>query len=374
MRKFLVFAIVAMALTIFNGCQKSDEPVLIDAQPQVAVKPDVYVENGYLAFKNIEAVDSVIQLLSTMDSIAIESWEQQIDFKSARAAFNALFAEYDKLESYEAFIAFKKRNRGKLKFNEMDEDDCSIDYPFATTYFIPVLNKNGLVKIGRSLIKYTDTKHIVVRNGNINALNDIESQIHTGNIFIFPKLKAYYHDDDLIHDFPEDNPSGAYNSWYEKTSRRRLKNELRIDRYRFNWYDYDNNREVWTVGYKIIFKQQAQKRRNSRRRWKNYSTRYTFDDMKKQVGTGSVYEFDPYTPPVSSTVSPYAFIVIDEEKTYYYPINEYDIPPLLSKPLVSFSCETSCQGFDGILYPIDHPVHSGFTASSGAYWNPIPDY
>jgi hypothetical protein len=125
---------------------------------------------------------------------------------------------------------------------------------------------------------------------------------------------------------------------------------------------------------KIIFKQQAQKRRNSRRRWKNYSTRYTFDDMKKQVGTSSVYEFDPYTPPVSSTISPYAFIVIDEEKTYYYPVNEYDIPPLLSKPLVSFSCKTSCQGFNGILYPIDHPVHSGFTASSGAYWDPIPGY
>ncbi len=46
MRKFLVFAIVAMVLTIFNGCQKSDEPVLIDEQPQVVVKPDVYSRMG----------------------------------------------------------------------------------------------------------------------------------------------------------------------------------------------------------------------------------------------------------------------------------------------------------------------------------------
>ena len=42
----------AMALTIFNGCQK-DELVsqLAEEQPQEVIKPDVYVENGYLVFK-----------------------------------------------------------------------------------------------------------------------------------------------------------------------------------------------------------------------------------------------------------------------------------------------------------------------------------
>ncbi len=76
MKNLFVFAIVAVALTIFNGCQKKEQVLIDEVQPQVAVKPDVYVENGYLAFKNMEAVDSVIQLLSTMNRNEKKVWEQ----------------------------------------------------------------------------------------------------------------------------------------------------------------------------------------------------------------------------------------------------------------------------------------------------------
>jgi hypothetical protein len=47
MKKLIVFAIAAMALTIFTGCQK-DEHVLIDEQSQLAIKPDVYVTGIWL--------------------------------------------------------------------------------------------------------------------------------------------------------------------------------------------------------------------------------------------------------------------------------------------------------------------------------------
>jgi hypothetical protein len=91
MKKLFVFAMVAVGLTIFSACQK-DELIdqQVDVQSQDVVKPDVYVENGYLAFKGIEAVDSVIQLLSKMNTAEKEVWEQQIGFKSARSEFDAL--------------------------------------------------------------------------------------------------------------------------------------------------------------------------------------------------------------------------------------------------------------------------------------------
>jgi len=72
MRKFLVFAIVAVALTIFNGCQKSDEPVLIDEQPQAAVKNPMFigldtigfsVENNHLVFENEQEYQKCIDFL-----------------------------------------------------------------------------------------------------------------------------------------------------------------------------------------------------------------------------------------------------------------------------------------------------------------------
>ena len=63
MVKFFRFLVVMAAIiTAFGSCQK-EEPDLIGEQPQAVVKPDVYVKNGYLVFKNMNSVDSVIQVL-----------------------------------------------------------------------------------------------------------------------------------------------------------------------------------------------------------------------------------------------------------------------------------------------------------------------
>jgi hypothetical protein len=367
MKKLVLFAMVATVLTIFNGCQK-DEQVLIDEQPQAVVKHDVYVENGYLAFKNMEAVDSVIQMLGKMTTTEKETWESQIGLKSARSEFDKHFEEYEKLISKSEFLRFKSNYSETLKFNEIDEDDCSIDYPFATLHFLPVLNNKGVVKIGESLIKYTKEDHIVIKNGDINILDNLEDNMDNDNVFIYPKLKSSYNEDDLIHDFPEDNPFGSPNRWHEKTSTRRLLNELRIDRYRTSYKDANWN-EYWVIGYYVNFKQRAQKK--SWGSWIDYDTRYTFDELKKQIGNETIKEYNPYTPPVSPSVKPSANIVLHHfQSNPIYGI----IPDLVDIPLISFSAKTSCQGFDGILYPIDHPVHSGFTNSSGGTWTPTPAY
>jgi hypothetical protein len=226
MKKFIVLAMVAVALTIFNGCQK-DELVLIDEQSQLAIKPDVYVENGYLAFKNMEAVDSVIQLLGKMTKTEKEAWETQLGFKSARAEFDKLFDEYDKLESYQDFLTFKKRNSDNLKFNESDPDDCSIDYPFATKYFTPVINTKGIYKVGRTIVKYTSDNQIAILDGDINKLNNLNSAVNDKMIISIPQLKSS--EITSIHNFPEDNPTpNDPNPWHRKPgiSDRKLKNEL----------------------------------------------------------------------------------------------------------------------------------------------------
>ena len=213
MKNLIVLALVAVALTIFNGCQK-DELVrqLADEQSQLAIKPDVYVENGYLAFKNMEAVDSVIQMLGKMTTKEKEVWETKMGFKSARADFDMLFNEYDKLESYEAFLAFKERNKGNLKFNETDPTDCSIDYPFATRYFIPVLNTKGIYKIGNSIVKYTSIEQIVILDGDLNKLNNPDKFITHERVVKMPLLKSVDLRDIYIYDeFANDNPNPQQN-------------------------------------------------------------------------------------------------------------------------------------------------------------------
>ena len=86
MKKFGILMMTLAALTVFNGCQKQEltDRQLADeeVQPQVVVQPDVYVENGYLAFKNIEAVDSTILLLNKMTTSEKETWEN-LGFKES---------------------------------------------------------------------------------------------------------------------------------------------------------------------------------------------------------------------------------------------------------------------------------------------------
>src|SRR5690554_5657946 len=132
MKNLILIAMTALALTIFNGCQKENPEVdqLVDGpQPQEAVKQDVYVENGYLAFKNMKAVDSLIQILNKMTRAEKETWEKEMGFISARAGYDALFDEYENLSSSEAFLSFKEKNKGSLKFNEYEPDIVPLIIP-----------------------------------------------------------------------------------------------------------------------------------------------------------------------------------------------------------------------------------------------------
>jgi len=85
-KKIGFFAVMAAIIATIGGCQKeelTDRQLTGEVQPQVVVQPDVYLENGYLTFKNIEAVDSIILLLNKMTTSEKETWENQLGFKSA---------------------------------------------------------------------------------------------------------------------------------------------------------------------------------------------------------------------------------------------------------------------------------------------------
>ena len=114
MKKIIFLAMAAVALIIFNGCQKENLNVdhLVDeVQLQFVVKPDVYVENGYLAFKNLQAVDSLVRLLNTMTTDERINWENQLNFKSAKTHYAPIFEESERISSIEDMIAFKEKYR-----------------------------------------------------------------------------------------------------------------------------------------------------------------------------------------------------------------------------------------------------------------------
>ena len=92
----MFMAAIAMVLTVFNACTKDELPAGKQVSGELnSKKPDVYLENDYLAFKNMNVVDSVINLLNGMTRQEKEAWEQKMGVTSARHEFDKLFDMYE---------------------------------------------------------------------------------------------------------------------------------------------------------------------------------------------------------------------------------------------------------------------------------------
>ncbi|MDX9881604.1 MAG: DUF4848 domain-containing protein [Prolixibacteraceae bacterium] len=354
MKKLMFLAVIAMVLTVFNACQKDGLEIDQKTDLVATEKPDVYLENDYLVFKNMTVVDSVMNLLSKMTRNEKDVWESNFGFKSARVEFEKLFDEYEQLNSMEEFLAFKKRNLEKLKFNNLDPEDCSIDYPFVTTYLAPVLNANGVCKVGNSLNKFTMEDQIVILDGDLKKLKNIETYRDDKVVYVFPKLKSTS-STDLIDDFPDDDPSENEDRWWTDNinNKRRLLNELKIYRYVYTTPN-PNGGPYLVKGYEVYLEQRAQKR--SWGSWNDYNTTYVFENASFKIN-------DQATSYPPTGTSPEVRPSYRWDLKAYYKVTPYEIwmtETLLGMPQVSLQADVSCRGFDGTLYPLDHIEHSVF--------------
>jgi len=305
----------------------------------------------------MEAVDSVIQLLGKMTTKEKEIWETQLGFKSARAEFDKLFNEYDKLESYEAFLAFKERNKGKLSFNETDPSDCSIDYPFATGYFLSILNSEGTYKVGRSIIKYNEDNQYVIADGDLIKLNNIDDYLTDKMVITFPRLKS--NEITVLHSFPEDDPkTNSSNEWHRKDNidDRKLKNELFIDRYMNQM-----SPGLWNRGYYVYLNQRGQK--ISWGKWKDYSTTYGMRKIRCEIGSNYHHDINTY---ISIEVSSGVNFLLDNDSDFISWPTPY-APPLYPIPSIDFAAEVSFRGFgfeNSEFYKIDNPTGYALATSN----------
>jgi len=184
MKKIIVLAIVAVALTIFNGCQKEElVSQLADEQPQAAVKPDVYVENGYLVFKDFDTYAKVSDKLDLMSKSEFENWEKEIAFFSAIYLLNEVYSKLEIEESEENYKKIKAEYDGKLFFTS----DNDILLPFYATAWQKVLNPEGEVKIGQTLYKFFKDREIMIMDGTKNDLLNLDRIISDTT-----KVKVFY--------------------------------------------------------------------------------------------------------------------------------------------------------------------------------------
>ncbi|WP_423128666.1 DUF4848 domain-containing protein [Gaoshiqia sp. Z1-71] len=267
MKKLFLFAFWAVGLMFFFACSKEN----LDDVSTSKVEPkgssgDVYLENGYLVMKDLTTADSLLNALSKMTSSQIEAWENSLGLVSARSQYEPLFEEYENISSREEFLAFKAKYANQLSFNESDEEDNSIDYPFIPTPYTPLLNSDGIMKIGSSVFQYTKSGRNAVYDGNLNKLKNIAQ--YTGDEMVEIQMKSKSSQTSTI-----DNFSG----WRTFGSRRFI-NELMVEKIRIWYADKE-----WQRYNRYYLRQRGQKK--SIFGWNDYRTVYYFNRLYFKYGT-----------------------------------------------------------------------------------------
>lgn len=342
MKKFIALAIAVVALTIFNGCQK-EELVLTDEQPQAEVKPDVYVESGYLVLKDLNVVDSVMKSLKNMNQEQVLAWEKQLGFESARTHYDKILIGSEKINTVEEIISFREKYKDVFKWNETDTTDFSFDYPFYHTNLLPLMNKDGLLKIGKSLFKYNKENRITIFDGDISKLKEaMKLDRNTDNVFILGKkgdLKA--HSISLLTNFVEDYGSARMGDYIRWSSDKRMKNELK-----YEVFTYTTVNGTWEGGYQYYLVQQAQDRTLGV--WWNYYTSYRVQNIVYKVNGNTVF-YDPNAYTTGNIKPDFSYYI-------YSAITVYSItePPLSSISRsypIYISCPSTNKDFSN-YYPI----------------------
>ncbi|MEE4198555.1 MAG: DUF4848 domain-containing protein, partial [Bacteroidales bacterium] len=344
MKNLILIAMTAVALTIFNGCQKDElgvSQLADEVQPQEVVQPDVYVENGYLAFKDLNALDSLIKVLNTMTPDEINSWENSIGFISARTYYSPIFKESERISSFEEMVAFKEKYKNVLKWNKLDSNDYTFDYPFYKTGLVPVMNKDGIFKIGRSLVKYAKDKKIIIADGDTDKVElALSLNKSTDGIIIYNHndlLKSSSEHFTITYftdDYPPESIDGSYIRW---SSSRKMQNKFAYEAFTYKLYN-----GLWEGGYQVYLRQNARKKTWGI--WVNYYTVYKVSGLTYKKNGVTLFTLGSYTSPETK---PYNFIYIDRTITASNVLNEPSIP--VPYPL-DFACSSTCRGFD--YYPI----------------------
>jgi len=191
MRKISLIFVAITGLGLLFSCQQSEliEPEVLTNQK------DVYVENGYLVFKNLQSADSVLKEVYQMDEFNFSAWEKSIGFQSARSLIQELYEQSKMLNSKDELEKFLAKNQKYLILSKIDTTS-NISVVFESERWNPIINREGIVKVGKSLIIFDSGKTISILDGDIKKIGlarNYEISLDKENIFISkvqPMLKG----------------------------------------------------------------------------------------------------------------------------------------------------------------------------------------
>jgi hypothetical protein len=175
MKRYYSFILIAFVFSAVS-CNKEivDESApnndLIHLQDYLATEiiDDLSYNGDYLEFKSKEIYDSIRNVLDNMEYSDFVKWEKNIGFKSARTWRDEFENTLSESKSQENFDSVMKKYSD---YFDTDNDQV-IRYKFYAESLDRILNINGVVKIGKSLYKFTKDNEYISYDGNIQRIKD----------------------------------------------------------------------------------------------------------------------------------------------------------------------------------------------------------
>ena len=279
MKILLYFTVVCILFSCSNDKNFEYDMPLTKGRTACISNEDIRVENGYLVVKDFDVLDSLEQTCIEMSENERIEWERKIGFESAYSHFKSYFDDFDDLEDDEQMKAFQKQYQGVLKI--IDENGClDVDYPFNVHGKAEILSKDGKIKIGNTLWIYKNNRKITIKNASkdrMEAFADaVNSDAENGVI-------VDYYNTPITR-------SGQADGFMTLTGGDQYKDNRRY-KWALDFYPEKADHEERTV---LALYQQGYKRRNSKKSWRTYRTRYT---VRRLIS----YELGGFSVPITSS-------------------------------------------------------------------------
>jgi len=202
MKKFPVKLIVysLVAIPIFISCENNDPTAKVD---RMSPSGRMILENAssYLTFSTHQAFADSVQLLSKLNRSQLDSWEKSTKFSSLRRVYETIVDHEIRQADIEEQMIMKDKSllrtmkhkispligeaSAMIKFSLED----GVSYKLFSPAYATVLNKDGIVKVGKSLFKYGEQEIAQIVNGDekeIGKLLLLNKSGQTDNLKYYP--------------------------------------------------------------------------------------------------------------------------------------------------------------------------------------------
>jgi hypothetical protein len=282
-------------MLLFGACQNDKT-----AQPNPV---PVGSQATYLRFDTPEDFKKALMETSKMSRKELDDWDKSKGFVSLRSIYeqivdeeNEAFDAEEKMIQKNPMLVKTLKHKNSSKINNVKDlvkvDNSGIELNLYDADHANLLNKDGVVKIGKSLVRYGTNYIKVVLDGDysqVPKLSTINEQNQTANLRYFPVRIT---SKEVI---PNGRPMNNNRYCWDKNDDNNYEMQAWSDGY-YEWY-YIVGYEITTVSTAVAKIEMKLRRKGWTGQWTNHNTTsYGVD------GTwGFTHNLEPYWPSLPSS-------------------------------------------------------------------------